>query len=40
MNKKIDTVRKFWRNRLVEGDTRSGLGVKLAVQKKQCFQLK
>ena len=34
MNNKIDTVRKFWRNRLVEGDTRSGLCVKLAVQKK------
>jgi len=33
MNNKIDTVRKFWRNRLVEGDTRSGLCVKLAVQK-------
>ena len=27
MNNKIDTVRTFWRNRLVEGDTRSGLFV-------------
>ena len=34
MNNKIDTVHKFWRNRLVEGDTRLGLCVKLAVQKK------
>lgn len=33
MNNKIDTIRKFWRNHLVEGDTRSGLCVKLAVQK-------
>ena len=33
MNDKIDTVRNFWRNRLVEGDTRSGTCVKLAVQR-------
>ena len=33
MNDKIDTVRNFWRNRLVEGDTRSGMCVKLAVQR-------
>ena len=33
MNDKIDTIRNFWRNRLVEGDTRSGLCVKLAVRK-------
>ena len=33
MNDKIDTIRNFWQNRLVEGDTRSGMFVKLAVQK-------
>ena len=33
MNDKIDTVRNFWRNRLVEGDTRSGMCVKLAIQR-------
>ena len=33
MNDKIDTIRNFWRNRLVEGDTRSGMCVKLAVRK-------
>ena len=33
MNDKIDTVHNFWRNRLVEGDKRSGMCVKLAVQK-------
>ena len=33
MNDKIDTIRNFWRNHLVEGETRSGMFVKLAVQK-------
>lgn len=33
INDNIDTVYKFWRNRLVEGDTRSGMCVKLAVQR-------
>lgn len=33
MSNQIDTVRKLWRNHLVEGDVRSGLCVKLAIQK-------
>lgn len=33
MNDKIDIIRNFWRNRLVEGDSRSGMCVKLAVRK-------
>lgn len=33
MHDKIDTVRDFWRNNLVEGSSRSGLCVKLALQK-------
>ena len=38
MNKKIETVRDFWRNQLVEGGSRSGLCVKLAVQNTKCNQ--
>ena len=33
MHDKIETVHNFWKNHLVEGDTRSGMCVKLAVQK-------
>ena len=45
MNDKIDTVRNFWRNSLVEGDTRSAICVKLrsctkkAVKLIVCFKL-
>ena len=35
MHDKIDTIRNFWRNNIVEGNSRAGMCIKLALQQKE-----
>jgi len=38
MHDRIDTIRDFWRNNIVEGNSRAGLCLKMAVQKSKSQQ--
>ena len=35
MHDKIDTIRNFWRNNIVEGNSSAGMCIKLALQQKE-----
>ena len=35
MHDRIDTIRNFWRNNIVEGNSRAGMCIKLALQQKE-----